>query len=387
MSAHQIQLRKKFVKDTSLPIPVLESPHFEHFLDLYEEHFRSKTQYALFEQTELEKSHKSDQASSNSDAKHLAQKVRFVLENTEAYRTHFPVPLKSGANRELCTENGKQLNSAYELRPSMKIACRDTIYSREYVGKTLVSVDISSGNFASLRYHDTRLVLGCDSFGDLVTKVARLNLEELMGEGVVVDSSTSDENDTAGVATLDHDMRQVLNNTEFSDQVIHYVTSNKMLRQVIFGQMNPKTQIMIQKFLIGLVIESLVEHGGIDRKQIVSSTSDEVLFLCRDSTRALDDYTTTRNVIQQHLPQIANRLKVEVFELKVIDNEKTGKVAGYVKEFLFDSHSKGQKFEIKSIPGYLFAQAYKKYLGLPIEENDLVFTYEGMVASFKNPFF
>jgi hypothetical protein len=42
---------------------------------------------------------------------------------------------------------------------------------------------------------------------------------------------------------------------------------------------------------------------------------------------------------------------------------------------------------MKKVPSIYFAQAYKKYRGLEINENDLLFFYEGNLAKFLKPLF
>jgi len=291
----------------------------------------------------------------------LAKKIRHVLESTPAYKSDF------SQNNSKATTGGA---SSYELRPTMKVNKNESVYSKQYVNKTIVSVDISSGNFTCLKYHDPSLLLNSESYRDMVEKIARMEL-------AVPDSSGSGGDEES----------ELIRKSDFSDAVIEYVIKSKLLRQVIFGHLNPKRQQVIQKFLVGLVIETLVDHAGVDRDRFISCSSDEVVFICRESSTAREDYEATKNAISAHLPELAPNLKVEVFDLKCIEDDRTKRVAGYVKEFLFNSHSKGQAFEIKSVPGYLFAQAYKTYLGLPIEDNDLCFMYEGMVASFKQSFF
>jgi hypothetical protein len=45
------------------------------------------------------------------------------------------------------------------------------------------------------------------------------------------------------------------------------------------------------------------------------------------------------------------------------------------------------KVEFKNVPGHFFAQIYKKHLGLDVDEKDMVFYHEGLLAQFKEPLF
>ena len=69
--------------------------------------------------------------------------------------------------------------------------------------------------------------------------------------------------------------------------------------------------------------------------------------------------------------------KVEGFKLNCVKSEKNEKIFGYVKEFI-DS----DKIEFKTVAAYMFAQVFKKYFNLKIEEFDRKFTFEGMIATF-----
>ena len=66
--------------------------------------------------------------------------------------------------------------------------------------------------------------------------------------------------------------------------------------------------------------------------------------------------------------------------LKIIDQFKLAKAKKLnPKDFC--------KVEFKNAPAHLFAQAFKKYYGLPVNEKDLTFMFEGQEAILKNPCF
>jgi hypothetical protein len=72
-----------------------------------------------------------------------------------------------------------------------------------------------------------------------------------------------------------------------------------------------------------------------------------------------------------------NTFKVEGFQLNCVKSSKTEKIFGFVKEMI-----NSQKVEFKVVPSFLFAQVYKKYYNLKIEEMDRKFIHEGMLATF-----
>jgi hypothetical protein len=337
-------MRKKFVKDFSLSIPVTESPYFEYFLNLYEHDYKAKTTFDHFVETVTSYEQQHNGKSLLGDANTLSKKVRSVVGSTSEWSQF--------------QDNVRNTGKQYELRKTMQVKNTGKVYCRENLNKYFISVDISSGNFTCLKYHNPAILLNCENFRELVKYIAQLEFK------------CEDEKE--------------LERTDFDDSVVDYVSSSKQLRQVIFGYLNPKIQQTIQRFLIGLVIEVIVQHANVPIEKFIACTSDEVIFECEED-KFQELYELTKSLIEQHLPQLQKNLKVEAFTLASIG--ENDRVAGFSKEFKFDSNSKGLLFELKGVAGYLFAQAYKKYKGLPIEQNDLLFTYEGMIAFFKDGFF
>lgn len=320
-------------------------------MDLYEKDFGSRSKWDNFINA-IAKYEQSTGSSFMGDVNKLTQKIKLVLNSTNAFKKFESEPLPQ-----------------YELRTTMKVKSLEAVYTKRNVGKVMVSIDISSGNFTSFNYHNPNLVLNTQSFKEMIETIAKTEYQTL-------------ENDN-----MKEQDAPILLKTDFDPALITYVTENKLLRQVIFGHLCPKKQQLIQKFLIGLVVETLSNQASIGIDRFIAASSDETIFVCEDEASAQIDYERVVAALKNYLPDLNTSLKVEVFKLSAIENEKNGQVAGYVKEFLFNSNSKRLSFELKAVPGYLFAQAYKRYLGLPIEENDLVFMYEGMVASLKQSFF
>jgi hypothetical protein len=46
-----ISVKKRFVRDCSLPIPVLQDPYFEYFLELYDNVFETKKKFLLLKES------------------------------------------------------------------------------------------------------------------------------------------------------------------------------------------------------------------------------------------------------------------------------------------------------------------------------------------------
>jgi hypothetical protein len=334
-----LEQRKKFVKDGLYPIPVVQSPYFEYFLDLYEDVYQTKTKWNQIMNNEIGYQEFFRQANL------LTKKIIRAVESTEEFK-------QFKASGDSIIPKNKNTNLSKKL-----------IYSPEFVGKILVSVDIKCANFTSLKFSNPKIVFGCETYKQLVESVAR---------------ETFDPQEISG--------SQHFPKTDFNSQVVAYVSENKGLRQVVFGMLDPKKQQIIQRHMISLVTDCLTT-GGINQQSIVRCTSDEVIFQLGSSDCVDSWYQKTKQIVVDGLPQLTNDLKIEIFTLQKIENEKNGEVVGYRKQFLCNSSTKGLESELKSVQKHLFAQVYKKSIGCPVVDNDLVFTHEGMVAQFKNSFF
>lgn len=318
-----MEQRKKFIKDGPYPIPVTHSPYFEYFLELYENVYQTKSKWDQI------MNHPLGHQEFFKQANQLTKKIVHTIEATEEFEQEF-----------------KNQKSAPPKRDSG--LPKNIVYSPQFVGRTLISVDINSANFTSLKHSNPKIVFDCATYKELVEKIAL--------------------------------------STDFDSEVIQYVSTNKGLRQVIFGQLNSKKQQIVQRNIVAQIVDCLV-GGGIEKDSIVRCTSDEVIFQLGVDENVSECYNKTKEVLENGLPQFVGDLKVEVYVLHKIENSKTGEMAGYLKQFLCGSSTKGLDSELKAVSKYLFAQVYKKTINAPVVENDLVFTHEGMVAQFKQGFF
>ena len=77
-------LKRRFVKDTNLPIKVFDEPYFSHFLDLYEEHFNAKTQWEMFLKELEQYEHESDYLQEYNRVKDAAITYLALMPNPKA---------------------------------------------------------------------------------------------------------------------------------------------------------------------------------------------------------------------------------------------------------------------------------------------------------------
>ena len=151
-----------------------------------------------------------------------------------------------------------------------------------------------------------------------------------------------------------------------------YIINSKYIRQVIFGNLNPKKQQKIQKEMIAKIYNfiknDLNYEGGVF--DIFSYTSDEIVFeVDRTSFNKLLNITNVLGTLPFY-----DSINIQLFKLNNFYKEY------YVREYIDD---KGiYKREFKKCPSTIFPQLYKKYYNIEIDEIDRKFYYENQICTF-----
>ena len=202
------------------------------------------------------------------------------------------------------------------------------IFNMSNVGKYFISIDLKKANFQALKWLNPELVLNCDSYKEFLSK--------------------------------------------FTD--LEYMHNSKYLREVIFGNMNPKRQVKVEKYMTNKILSLLLEYNTIKENEIRMFSNDELIFekTATETYELFNDIRVT-DVIKN---QLDFDVDIEKFRLKNIkDSTKY-----FVKEFI-----NKQGYELMCIPLVYHSQVYKRYNNLPLGENDLVFFYENQVCKFIEP--
>ena len=140
------RLKKRFIKDYSLPIPLTDSPYFEYFIDLYDEMFETKKKLAWFMEIVNrfeDESEVLDYLSSITDKAFNSIKVldeyqRFISYDMNEFR----------------------VNSQYP---------KNSIFKVNNTGKTLISIDLSKANFQAMNYFDKE-ILKAATYKEFISK-------------------------------------------------------------------------------------------------------------------------------------------------------------------------------------------------------------------------
>lgn len=200
--------------------------------------------------------------------------------------------------------------------------------SNNNVNKKWISIDMSKANFYSFKTFNEDLVDGFDTFEEWVVSFE--------------------------------------NGYLFKD--------TKILRQILFGEMNPKRNQSIQKFYMSKMIEFIGTKVDISNLNIIVLGADEVLVEYNEE--ALKTINECVKDFNSFCPESKFNFKIEVFELLSVSEIKE---YGYVKKF------DDGKVKFTGVSKNYFAQCFKYYYGLPIEDRDLKFYMDGVVATYEIP--
>ena len=198
------------------------------------------------------------------------------------------------------------------------------IYIVPNIGKDLISIDLEKANFNCLNLFGLKDELKVDSYNDFMKRFTKYD----------------------------------------------YFLNSKIIRQVIFGDLNPSRQQKLQRYIVDNLCTELLEAGC----KISSASSDEIIVNSGISVKEVKNIL--RNVSEEF-----KFFRVENFSFDRIGEENDYFIKTTIQE------NNEPKLEFKSVPSHFHAQVFKKYYGLEVNENDLLFYHEGFIAQFKEPLF
>lgn len=287
-------LRKKFVEDNSLPIRVYQSPYFEYFLELYKEQFNLEEKLKDFNKALNQ--FNGDQELLQKEWYRIKDAIENDIKSSEAYNK-----IKNGI------PNYSKINNLPNSNP----------FKETYVGYSVVSVDIKTANYSSLKYFDSKLVLDTKNYYELISKYTDLD----------------------------------------------YFKNSKIFRQLVFEPLQAKSQAMIQREMTDKITSHILkEEETIKFAHHVSS--DELVLFFEKTSDLMSLEHSIKDIIQKH--ELSDYFKVEAFNIDVLINDCFIKTTGDGKK------------QLKNTPAIIYPQCFKKMNNLTIEENDLIF-YEPSV--------
>ena len=206
------------------------------------------------------------------------------------------------------------------------------LYTQETDGKTFLSIDLKKANFQALKY-----------------------------VGVIKDNTYED----------------FIKRMVGSD----YFANSKYLRQVIFGKLNPKKQIKIERYLLCKIFLTL--QYPFDGLQFFSLGADELVYEYNNDNLSpknlLFQCESIENFIKAALGLDTTVEPVKISRFPVIDSR--GKIIdAFVRANIITGEEK-----LKKVSATFYPQVYKLWKGEDINENDRRFSYQGQIATFDNP--
>ena len=200
-------------------------------------------------------------------------------------------------------------------------------YHSDYEGLRLISIDLVKANFQVMKKYDPEIVNKSSTYLEFISKFTPYK----------------------------------------------YFQESKQIRQIIFGNLNPKRQQAFQRRHMEDIMEVLVKFR--EDFTFHGLTSDEVfLYIQNQSSESL------LAEIEQCLIPLNLDIRVELFQLVSLGRKC------FVKEYL-SADNQVSKIEFKGVPGHLYPQAFKHYYKLPLNDKDMTFIFEGEKARLLNKAF
>lgn len=300
-------IKKAFIKDFSIPISIFDEEHFQYTLKTLDPYYNSLSKYNL-----------------------LKEYIDKLKETTTSYEEEFYAINKKVVDHSI--QSIKQ-NKAYQdfiemdmskFKHGLTIPKNNQLYKSHNHGKRFVSVDLVKANFQSLKFVNSDIVLGFDSYEEFLKQFTDLN----------------------------------------------YHLKSKKMRQVIFGNLNPKRQQTVQKYIMSQLTNKLIKLG-LDKNNILNCTSDELIFEYKEE----QSYIISQLIENNILPNID--FHVEIFDLYKFNIDKPF----YYKKDLDNNIS------LKGIPNHSVLECIKTLENKEITEMDLQFLFEGRKCQFSESIF
>lgn len=184
----------------------------------------------------------------------------------------------------------------------------------------------------------------------------------------------------ANFSALKHYDSSIFDRTNTWEEFIGKYTSNKhivnskYIRQVILGNCNPKRQITYEKYIMGQVLEILidVEKIGYFLNEIVFFSNDEIVIDMEEYVDCIRNRKITESKIKEYfdIP-----FRVELFYLRKINGTN-----GYYKEIIKTIDER--EYEFKCLDNYVLPFVLRKFQNQEITESDKTFYHEGLLSKF-----
>lgn len=217
------------------------------------------------------------------------------------------------------------------IRP---ICCNRNLYTNEQNGCMFVSYDMKKANFQTLKYANPAIVFDTDTYEDFIGK--------------------------------------------FTD--LDYIKKSKYTRQVIFGKMNPKRTMNLEKWITNEFCGSLFSLLAHTKLEYFSLNADEIIFKFNGTEEEFEKLEIEATKVFEGVVFKGSKFKLHARQFKLATSSSILTV--YEKEDYLNGH----KRILKGVPATYMPQVYKLLGGMEINtQSDLIFYYEHELCQFLNP--
>ena len=140
------RLKRRFIKDCSLPIALTDEPYFSYFIDLYDKAFSTKKKLEFFKKIV-------DRFETVGEVLDYLQFITDGIFNSIKEKSVYQDYLKADMKDFVVKSN----------YPS------SSIFKECHTGKKLISIDLSKANFQAMNFFDKR-ILDADSYEEFIRK-------------------------------------------------------------------------------------------------------------------------------------------------------------------------------------------------------------------------
>jgi hypothetical protein len=207
----------------------------------------------------------------------------------------------------------------------------NSIFKCTNVGKHMLSIDMIKGNFTALRHYNPAIVGGMETYEEFIGQFCPHN----------------------------------------------YLVSSKYVRQVCFGNANPRRQTTYERYLMEQVLSEIFAQTKISGDKVAYLGTDEIVLDVTnyvDSSGNLD--SEFADAVNRSIATVKGQginVRREYFKLYRIKG-----TAGYMRKYEFETADKGVDFKcVESDEMPFVIRAYKQE---PIHDEDMVFVYNGRLA-------
>jgi len=207
------------------------------------------------------------------------------------------------------------------------------LYTNEQDGCMFISYDMKKANFQTLRYANPAIVYDADTYETFI--------------GIFTD--------------------------------LDYIKHSKYTRQVIFGKLNPKRTMNLEKWITNEFAKTLNNLSVMKHCEFFSLNADEIILKWNGSEEEFEKADIVPSIVFEGVEFKASKFKLHSRQFKLATSSSILTV--YEKEDYLNAH----KRILKGVPATYMPQVYKLLGGMEIKPSDLVFYYEHELCQFLNP--